>query len=186
MKFRKDSHNLYFIAIVPEEPLQSKLMELKEWVYKETGSKGALRSPAHITLHMPFKWGIEKEKFLVNSLEKLVASFSIFEITLFNYNCFKPRVIYVDIEKNELLTSLRNEVNILSRKFWKLDLPKDLRGFHPHITIGFRDLKKPQFYKIWEQVEEKQYKEIFRATSISLLKHNGKRWIEYKKFPFLN
>lgn len=167
---------------MPDEPLQSKLMDLKQWVFKESGSKGALRSPAHITLHMPFKWKPEKEVLLTAGLENLASSFSGFSVSLLNYNCFEPRVVYVDVEKNEELVNLRNEVISLSRKTWKLNLPKDLRGFNPHITIGFRDLKKPQFYKVWERLREMNFSANFSATSIVLLKHNGKTWDVYKKF----
>ena len=185
MKNKSEDHNLYFIAIVPEEPLQSKLMGWKEWIYKETGSKGALRSPAHITLHMPFKWKQKKEELLINSLENLVTSISSFEISLIGFNCFEPRVIYVDVEKSNELNSLRNEVMNESRKTLKLVLPKDLRGFHPHITIGFRDLKKPQFYQAWEQLKEKNFNASFNVNSIALLKHNGKKWNVYKNFSLL-
>lgn len=157
-------------------------MELKEWIFSETGSKGALRSPAHITLHMPFKWKPTKEELLYTSLEKLASTILNFEVVLHNFNCFEPRVIYVDIVKNEQLTQIRNEVMRLSRSTWKLDLPKDLRGFHPHITIGFRDLKKPQFYKVWEQLKQKSFKATFRTNAIVLLKHNGKSWDINKNF----
>lgn len=157
-------------------------MDLKEWIYTETGSKGALRSPAHITLHMPFKWKKTKEEVLTKSLDKLASSISSFNVTLKDYSCFEPRVIYVDVENNEQLTSLRNEVMSLSKKEWKLDLPKDLRGFHPHITIGFRDLKKSQFYKAWDQLKEKSFSSSFNAFSINLLKHNGKKWDVHKSF----
>lgn len=182
MKSKKDDHSLYFIALVPEEPLQSELMELKEWIYTETGSKGALRSPAHITLHMPFKWKEIKEEGLIKSLDKLAFSISNFNVSLKNYSCFEPRVIYVGVENNKQLIDLRNEVMSLSRKEWKLDLPKDLRGFNPHITIGFRDLKKPQFNKAWDQLKEKSFSSSFNAFSITLLKHNGKKWDVHKKF----
>ena len=149
MKIKSENLSLYFIALVPDEPLQAQLMEWKEWVYKETGSKGALRSPAHITLHMPFKWKQKKEVLLLSSLEVLAKNSSGFEVSLKNFNCFEPRVVYIDVEKSAELTNIKNEVLSLSRKTLKLDIPKDLRGFNPHITIGFRDLKKPDFYKVW-------------------------------------
>lgn len=182
MKPKKDDHNLYFIALVPDEPLQTELMDLKQWVFKETGSKGALRSPAHITLHMPFKWKPKKEEKLIASLEKIALTLESFPVTLLNFNCFEPRVIYVDVEKSDKLTHLRNELTNLSRQVWKLDLAKDLRGFNPHITVAFRDLKKPQFYALWKQLKEQSFTGSFKASSIALLKHNGKTWDVYQEF----
>lgn len=182
MKSKQESHSLFFIALVPEEPLQTRLMEWKEWIYTETSSKGALRSPAHITLQMPFKWKMKKEELLIKSLENLAINRSCFEVILKNFNCFEPRVVYIDVEKSSELINLKKEVSNLSRKTLKLDLPKDLRGFNPHITIGFRDLKKPQFYQAWEQLKEKKFSASFHANSIALLKHNGKKWDVYKSF----
>ncbi len=182
VKAKQDNRSLYFVAIVPPEPIRSELTGLKNWMFEEFGSKAALRSPPHITLHMPFKWKHHKEKLLETSLKNLASTISTFEVQLHNFNCFEPRVIYVDVEKNEQLASLRNEVMRLSRQEWKLDLPKDLRGFNPHITIGFRDFKKPQFYKAWEQVKNKPFSAAFSINSLVLLKHNGTHWEEHKKF----
>ncbi len=179
---KKDSHSLYFIAIIPSEPLQTELMNLKQWVFNEVGSKGALRSPAHITLLMPFKWKTEKEALLFTSLRKLASSMAKFDVSLHNFKCFKPRVIYVDVENTDTLTETKNHLLKMARQELKLNFLKDLRGFHPHITIAFRDLKKPQFYKLWEQFKAQTFKASFKATSIALLKHNGKTWEEYQKF----
>ena len=184
MKSNKDNLSLYFIAIIPKDPLQSKLMELKQWVFKGVGSKGALRSPAHITLLMPFKWKQEKESLLFESIDKLAYSIAPFNIELFNYNCFEPRVIYVNVKNSDILTEAKNEVVKMAKQELKLTFLKDLRVFHPHITIAFRDLKKPQFYELWEQLKEKEFEADFEASSLALLKHNGKRWDVCKEFQF--
>ncbi|MCF6360481.1 MAG: 2'-5' RNA ligase family protein [Cyclobacteriaceae bacterium] len=182
MKSEKGNHSLYFIAIIPKEPLQSKLMELKQGVFEAVGSKGALRSPAHITLLMPFKWKPEKEPLLFESLDKLAYSIAPFNIELLNYNCFEPRVVYVDVKNSDTLTRAKNEVVKMARQELKLHFLKDLRGFHPHITIAFRDLKKPQFYTLWERFKEEHFQAQFEASSLALLKHNGKRWDVCKEF----
>lgn len=185
MQKKKDNLQLYFVALVPDEPLRSKLTELKEWMYKEYGTKAALRSPPHITLHMPFKWKPEKENLLEESLSALANELTSFEVKLLNFSCFKPRVIYVGVEENSELDKVKKKVMDVSRKVWKLDLPRDMRGFHPHITIGFRDLKKPEFFKAWDAVKDKPFESIFSVHTITLLKHNGKSWDEFKQFDFL-
>ncbi len=185
MKSKKDNHSLYFIALIPKEPLQSELMELKQWVFEDVGSKGALRSPAHITLLMSFKWRQAKEPLLFESLDKLASSIAPFNIELLNFNCFEPRVIYVDVKNSDTLTRAKNEVVKMARQELKLTFLKDLRGFHPHITIAFRDLKKAQFYQLWQQLKTKEFKANFEASSLALLKHNGKRWDVCKEFQFI-
>jgi len=179
---KKDIHSLYFIAIIPDEPLQTELMKLKQWVFSKVGSKGALRSPAHITLLMPFKWKTAKEAQLFASLRKLTSSMAKFDVLLPNFNCFEPRVIYVNVENTDALTEAKNQVLKMARQELKLHFLKDIRGFHPHITIAFRDLKKPQFYQLWAHFKTKPFEAIFKANAIALLKHNGKKWDVYKKF----
>lgn len=50
------SDALYFIALVLPSPLYEEVTRLKEYFRDRYNSKAALRSPPHITLHMPFKW----------------------------------------------------------------------------------------------------------------------------------
>jgi 2'-5' RNA ligase len=38
-----------------------------------------------------------------------------------------------------------------------------MRGFHPHITIAFRDLKKAVFYKAWEEYKSKLFSETLHV-----------------------
>jgi 2'-5' RNA ligase len=59
-------------------------------------------------------------------------------------------------------------------------------GFNPHITIAFRDLKKPFFYKIWDDVKDRTLEESFLAKSITVFKHNGKSWDVFKEIEFGN
>ncbi|MBK5277935.1 MAG: 2'-5' RNA ligase family protein, partial [Bacteroidia bacterium] len=56
--------------------------------------------------------------------------------------------------------------------------------FHPHLTLAFRDLKKPMFEKAWEEFKSKEYSESFAAKHFTLLKHNGKVWESLKDFEF--
>src|ERR1700744_3366722 len=99
----------YFIAIVIPEPLQSEIMSLKSFVKETFNSKGALRSPAHITLHMPFEWKEEKEDILISTLHEFSFKEQV-KITLQNFSCFEPRVIFIDVIKNDALTQLQNKL----------------------------------------------------------------------------
>jgi len=176
----------YFIAIVIPEPFQTELMELKNVVKDKFNSKGALRSLAHITLHMPFEWKEEKEDVLVNALKQFTFSES-FTIDLQNFACFEPRVIFVDVMKNELLEKLQRELMVYVQKNLRLlNQVNDMRGFHPHITIAFRDLKKDKFYQALDYFKPQTYMASFQAKSFCLLKHTGKEWLVNKEFHFSN
>jgi 2'-5' RNA ligase len=175
----------YFIAIVAPEPIQTKLMSLKEFVKDTYNSKGALRSPAHVTLHMPFEWKEEKEDSLIN----ILAQFSFKEeltIELHNFSCFEPRVIFVDVVKNELLKMLQKElVEHIKKNLRLFNQSNDVRGFYPHITIAFRDLKKERFYQAITYFKTQTFTESFKTRYFCLLKHTGKEWLVHKEINFL-
>ncbi|MEM9078853.1 MAG: 2'-5' RNA ligase family protein, partial [Bacteroidota bacterium] len=62
---------LYFIAIIPPDPIFSFALQQKEYIAEYYNSKAALRSPPHITLHMPFRLKESREAPLIQYLDNL-------------------------------------------------------------------------------------------------------------------
>lgn len=175
----------YFIAIVPPEPLLSEIQKIKQSIFENHQTKGALRSPGHITLHMPFSFEESKEGKLIDCLSEFQFN-SSFSITLNNYSCFEPRVVFINVNEQTQLTELQKQVvNHVKKKLNLFNQSDDMRGFHPHVTVAFRDLKKPVFYKLWEEYKTKSFSENFICNSFSLLKHQGDEWVVLTKFIFL-
>jgi 2'-5' RNA ligase len=54
--------------------------------------------------------------------------------------------------------------------------------FHPHLTVAFRDLKKPNYQLAWEEFKSKNFQAEFIADKITLLKHTGKVWEIHQEF----
>lgn len=172
----------YFIAIVIPEPFQTQIMDLKEVVKNKFNSKGALRSPAHITLHMPFEWKEEKENVLVSTLQQFTFKEN-FTVDLQNFACFEPRVVFIDVVKSELLHKLQSELMVYAQRNLKLfNQVNDMRGFHPHVTIAFRDLKKEKFYEALNYFKAQTYKASFPIKSFCLLKHSDNEWLVNNEF----
>ncbi|BDD06078.1 2'-5' RNA ligase family protein [Aureibacter tunicatorum] len=176
---------LFFIAIVPDEPVQGEIMALKNEVYEKFGSKGALRSPAHITLHMPFKWKVSKMELLEKSLQLTALECDSFLQQLDGFDAFDQRVIFVDVMENPILRELHSKVSRCMRtKLNMMNADYKAKGFHPHVTIAFRDLKKSVFKEAWPEFEFRKYNASFNVGSFELLKHNGSGWEVYRRFPF--
>ncbi len=176
MTFKK-----YFIAIVIPEPSFGEIEGMKTDLFKSHGLKGALRSPAHITLHRPFEWREEKENVLTEKLKQFQYP-KDFEINLCNFAFFEPRVIYVDVLQNAQLNNIHNDLSQFAKRELKLfNEAEDLRGFHPHVTIAFRDLKKQSFYALKEMFAQKKYSGQFTMPEISLLKLH-KTWEKHFQF----
>lgn len=171
------SESLYFIAAVPPTEIQDEITKLKHEVAERFESSHALRSPPHITLHMPFKWKDKRFDELKLVMEKLNAGIEPFEIKLKDFDFFEPRVVFVDVLESEELNQLQKQVVDVCRKDLKLDNANyKNRSFHPHVTIAFRDLKKSMFYEAKKEFEEREINFEFRVEEIRLLKHDGKKW----------
>ena len=138
----------YFIALIPPPPVSDDALRLKNYFRDQYNSKASLNSPPHITLHMPFKWKEEKECELIDAFGKFSLGRPSFKIELHNFSAFAPRVIFIDVVSNDALSLLNKELH----RFCKRELNlfnasyKD-QPFHPHLTLAFRDLKKPMFEK---------------------------------------
>lgn len=173
----------YFIAIIPPSPIYEEINQLKEYCKENFNSKAALRSPPHITLHMPFQWKEAKEEKLILALQNFVSTEKGFQINLKNFSCFEPRVIFIHVKKKDSLNLFqkrlqrfcRTQLNLLNAEY------KDLT-FHPHVTIAFRDLKKSLFPKAWNIFREKKFEGQFMATFIALLKYDTNRWNVFREF----
>lgn len=175
------SESLYFIAVVPPDDIQNEITNLKHVIAEKFGSKHALNAPPHITLHMPFKWKEKKLKKLQETIQEINSDIDPFSVQLNGFDFFEPRVVFVDVKENEKLDNLQKLVVDRCRKKLKLD-NGNYKGqvFHPHMTIGFRDLKKRMFYEAKEYFEEKKASFEFRVEKVELLRHDGERWLILK------
>lgn len=176
---------LYLVALIPPEPIYSQVWQMKEEVMANFGSKAALKSPPHITLHMPFRWRADRQEGLIDCLKSAVLGQKHFEIRHEDYGCFEPRVIYVQVGTTPMLENLQmTVVRKMRRELKLLNADYKNRGFHPHMTIAFRDLKKPMFQQAWSAYAHRTYKAAWSCVSVYLLKHNGARWEVLEEFPF--
>lgn len=171
----------YFIAIVVPSPAFEEIESIKTEISLSYNISGALRSPAHITLHMPFEWKENKQDKLIKTLNHFSFN-NPFIIDLNNYGFFEPRVVFINVKENVLLQQLHNELKYFCQKnLGLLNEIGNLRGFYPHVTIAFRDLKKTQFYKLQADFLTRQFLNSFNYRGFSLLKLE-KKWEVIHKF----
>lgn len=179
--------NLYFIALIPTEPLRSEIWALKEHMRDEYGSKASLNSPAHITLHMPFELKQNREKAVLEALQELAEGYNAFSITVEGFGAFPPRVLYLNIAHNDILNRLQADVQeSMMRGFHIPNTEYKKKAFHPHITLAFRDLKKSAFEDAWKVYKGKEFKAGWIAQGLTLLKHADHLWHEVAMAHFAN
>ncbi len=179
----KPTETRYFIALIPPDPIQSDVQQIKEHFQRAYNSKGALRSPAHITLMMPFLWKAQKEAKLFDLLVQATKEES-FSLTLNGFGAFPPRTVFIKNEVSEELMEFQRRLAQHAKRHMNLFNATHNRGYHPHMTVAFRDLKKDQFAEAWKKFKDKTFNAQIEVNSFWLLKHDGKCWNAYREFQF--
>ncbi|MBV6623861.1 MAG: 2'-5' RNA ligase family protein [Rivularia sp. (in: Bacteria)] len=178
--------SLYFIALLPPQAIQDYATEVKQYFADKYDSKHAFKSPPHITLQPPFEWNTDKAIALEECLQKFVMGRNAIPIILDGYNAFAPRVIYIDVVQTPDLMILQGDlIAYLENNLGIIDKLGKSRGFTPHMTVAFKDLKRSQFKAAWTEFENQELHFEFDAQKLTLLKHENKRWNITKEFEFV-
>ena len=82
----------YFIAVVLPQDIREEVYNFKKIMAEQHHACHAFTSPAHITLHMPFKWRSSKRGELDQTLAQMAAGLSPFEVALQDFGIFEPLV----------------------------------------------------------------------------------------------
>lgn len=177
--------NRYFVALIPPEPLYAEITQLKLQMRDQFGSKAALRSPPHITLHMPFLYRKDRDSKLIEVLEQVANEATPFRMQHSGFGAFEPRVIYVNVHTSAELRTLRTVLLQQMRRQLGLDnADYKNQGFHPHMTIAFRDLKKSMFADAWPSFRDRPFLQDWTCRELWLLRHDGAQWQPIRKFTF--
>ena len=144
----------------------------------------ALKSPAHITLQMPFRRKSAEEPVIIETIQKVAAAHNQFEVAMDGFDCFLPRVIFIRVSDHESIIRLHKNLSFELDRNLELS-PKELTTkVHPHMTVATRDLSEEAFKRAWPEFQKRDFKASFQAKNLCLLKHNGAYWEVYKVFPF--
>jgi 2'-5' RNA ligase len=176
---------LFFIALLPTEHIQQEVTSFKNICAERFKASHALTSPPHITLIPPFPWPATKLNKLGNTLDNFAAVQKSFEVQLKDFNCFKPRVLFVDVLPNPLLLNLQKA--LIEHLEESVGL-KDERNnrFHAHMTIAHRDLRHWVFSEAWEYFSQQRYTRIFIAQQLSLMEHSRGHWQVYESYDLID
>ena len=177
---------MYYIAVLAPETINEQVLQWKHFMRDHFDCVVALKSPAHITLASPFWMNPDLQPVLQNAIGQFSNSRTSFQVELQNFDCFKPRVIFVHVVASDPLNSLQTDFEKHLLQYDLLPIKISTKPFHPHITIANRDLRKKDFIDAWEHFKNKTYHASFLAHGITLMKHNGVSWnsIYTANFPF--
>ncbi|MEJ8818982.1 2'-5' RNA ligase family protein [Lacibacter sp. H407] len=170
------THSMYFLAVLCPASIDEKVQAYKLWMRDRFGCTVALKSAAHITLIPPFWMETNSEELLFETLTQFQTTIPAFQIQLKGFSHFSNRVLFVAVNENHQLGSLRKAVeDHFIQPFHGIIKPDD-RAFHPHVTIANRDIKPGDFIKAWDHFKRLSFDEDFEATAVSLLKLSPGKW----------
>lgn len=179
--------NRFFIALLPPQAIQESVNEIKQYFAERYQSRGAQKSPPHITLQPPFEWPVDELAQLIEHLSVFASEVAPVPITLEGFAAFPPRVIYVHVHSTPDLLSLQKSLMAeLEKKLGIVDEQSKRRSFAPHMTVAFRDLTKQNFKLAWPEFQTRSLHFEFLATYLTLLIHDGQRWNVCQQFPLLS
>lgn len=175
---------IFFLAVLPPQEIAKEITGFKKYAAEHFESSHSLKSPPHVTIFPPFRWKESELYKLEKQIKIVVKATEPFYVQLENFSCFSPKVIYVDVHKSEELKDLNKALKI--RFLQELGLSdKSPHPFTPHMTIAFKDLKRPFFLRAWAHYSQLRYERIFKTEKLVMLKHNGAYWEVFKSFPFV-
>jgi 2'-5' RNA ligase len=179
------SKRRFFIALLPPHEIQQFAKKIQEKFAEVYNSRAAQKSPPHITLQPPFEWEMEDFVKLEQKLTEFARTQAPFPMTLDGFAAFKPRVIFINVLKTpELLAVQKALMNDLESSLGIVDEKSKNRLFAPHLTVAYRDLTKPNFYKAWDEFKNQPLHFEFLIPKLTLLIHNGKCWEISQEFLF--
>ncbi len=172
----------YFLAIVPEGEFQKRVTNLKLEIKDRYQAKYSLKSPAHITVKMPFIYNEAKEDQLIRKLRNFIGNYAPINVTVKGVKTFGERVIYLGIEAEQDLYDFQKDLKSFCKR--ELNLLDELsdRNFQPHMTIAFKDIKKSQFQNILQFATEMRLLQKLEILNIMLLKRVDGAWVLHEKF----
>ena len=178
--------DLYFIALIPHGSLREEIRKIKVRMRDGYGAGHALKSPAHITLQIPFKRSSTDEGRLAEALRTFAATEKPFTVDLNGYGAFAPRVIFIKIVEPGQVIELHSRLKKVLLDDLHFDQDEVMKSVQPHITIATRDLTKAAFSEAWAEFEDEEFSASFEVGSIFLLKHNGRNWDILEELPYSN
>jgi len=179
-----DKMNLYFIALVPHRELRTTIREMKEDLKVLFDVRHALKSPAHITLQMPFRRFEADEPQIIEALNTFASGEKSFRIDLNGFGYFAKGVIFIKIKDHGPIITIHNRLKKLLAEQLGFDQNDIMKEVHPHITLATRDMTPAKLQEVWPGFENREFNASFEAHSIFLLKHNGKNWDIFDEYFF--
>jgi 2'-5' RNA ligase len=169
---------LHLWAIVPPQPIEAQIDAIRKEFAANFGTLAALKPPVHVTLYKPFSVPAPEVKKHIEKMRRWVAAQPSFRIELKNFGFFenpKSPVAFIDVVDHSDLKALNTGITKETKQLFEL-IDKTRQQFHPHFTIGYKDVSPEIFPEVKRAYSKRSFAAAFDVNHVSLFRHNGKKW----------
>lgn len=171
---------MFFVAIIPPEDICQRITSIKNDFRDRFDSRHALRLVPHITLKAPFGVPVAETGTVVDWFRHIPLNPGPFPQALQNFKSFSSRrnpVIFIEPALTPELQFLQQAVLAdFMRTFPTISPAQNEFRFHPHVTVGYRDLDYDNYRRAWKEYREKQFEAVFTVDNFCLMQHDKKQW----------
>lgn len=171
---------LFFIAIIPPREICDRITRIKLDFKERFNSRHALKLVPHITLKAPFSVPDSEEARVHGWFDQVPVDLAPFPQLLKNFNSFSSRrnpVIFIEPELSPELKILQEAVlHDFMRAFPGIPPSENEFRFHPHVTVGYRDLGYENYRQAWREYRELAFEASFMVDNFCLMQHDKKQW----------
>jgi 2'-5' RNA ligase len=179
-----ERERLYMVALMPPPKLTEQIEAIRKGFAEAYHCKAALKPPVHITLYPPYKESETHEDELKAVLARWCSHQRNFDVHLSGFNAFRQNgVIFIDVKENLHLKELHKGFTAQMTKLLQPDI-KSRQSYHPHITIGYRDIPPALFSEAVKDYVPQKFEASFAIDAVYFWRHNGKHWETIHTFPF--
>lgn len=165
----------FFIALIPPQEIQDYADRVIQELTDRYRTRTA-KAPPHVTLQPPFLWELDRVSELEDRLQQFAAARSPVPVTIAGFGAFAPRVLYLNVLKTPELLALQADLLRDLEQIGIRDPKNKQRGFSPHLTVASRNITKPVFQAVWQELQPRSVQFEFVGDRLILLIHNGQRW----------
>lgn len=182
-----------FIAIPLPDEIHHQLSKI-QLELKETGADAKWVEAGNVHLTLKFLGDVQESKIktISQKLKKIANKHTLFETCIGKLRAFptlsNSRVVWIGLNKNEKkINNLQKEIE---ESLQSLGFEKEMRPFHPHLTLG-RVRSKKNIQNLVEKIKTlplPQFKPITIDKIIlfqSILKPQGAEYTALDEFEFL-
>lgn len=148
-------------------------------ILREYGRNPGLDAPPHITLKMGF--GATDIAPFEKLLDQLASDVTPFEISIKNLDSFDEGILFLDVEFNPALESLRQRILADLSELHGISA-ESVEGpdFRFHVTLA-HGFSEKEFARLLDSHASREILFKFTASHIDLFCHTGDHWVTYKR-----